>query len=83
MDLPFISEFIELLQKLDGFQEKLFEKNKALGLLSLKAILKILEGLTKKLKEKHDRIVKEDMKNIIPGINLSKIKDFFSNKVKL
>ena len=83
MDLPFISEFIELLQKLDGFQEKLFEKNKVLGLLSLKAILKILEGLTKKLKEKHDRIVEEDMENIIPGINLSKIKDLFSNKVKL
>ena len=83
MELPLLSEFLELLQKLDGFQEKLFEKNKVLGLLSLKAILKILEGLTKKLKEKHDKIVEEDMENLIPGIKLSKIKDLFSNKIKL
>jgi hypothetical protein len=83
MELPLISEFLELLQKVDGFQEKLFEKNKVLGLLSLKAILKILEGLTKKLKEKHDKIVEEDMENLIPGIKLSKIKDLFSNKIKL
>ena len=83
MELPLISEFLELLQKIDGFQEKLFEKNKVLGLLSLKAILKILEGLTKKLKEKHDKIVEEDMENLIPGIKLSKIKDLFSNKIKL
>ena len=83
MELPLISEFLELLQKLDGFQEKLFEKNKVLGLLSLKAILKILEGLMKKLKEKHDKIVEEDMENLIPGIKLSKIKDLFSNKIKL
>lgn len=83
MELPLISEFLELLQKVDGFQEKLFEKNKVLGLLSLKAILKILEGLMKKLKEKHDKIVEEDMENLIPGIKLSKIKDLFSNKIKL
>ena len=83
MEIPLISEFLELLQKLDGFQEKIFEKNKVLGLLSLKAILKILEGLTKKLKEKHDKIVEEDMENLIPGIKLSKIKDLFSNKIKL
>ena len=83
MEIPLISEFLELLQKIDGFQEKLFEKNKVLGLLSLKAILKILEGLTKKLKEKHDKIVEEDMENLIPGIKLSKIKDLFSNKIKL
>ena len=83
MEIPLLSEFLELLQKLDGFQEKIFEKNKVLGLLSLKAILKILEGLTKKLKEKHDKIVEEDMENLIPGIKLSKIKDLFSNKIKL
>ncbi len=34
MELPLISEFLELLQKVDGFQEKLFEKNKVLRLLN-------------------------------------------------
>jgi len=77
MEIPMVSEFLELLQKIDGFQTKIFEKNKIVGFLSLKAIIKLLEGLLVKLKEKHDKIESEDIENIIPGIKLSKIKELF------
>jgi len=73
-----ISEFLEILQKIDAFQTKIFEKNKVVGFLSLKAIIKLLEGLLVKLKEKHDKIESEDIENIIPGIKLSKLKELFS-----
>jgi len=73
-----ISEFLEILQKIDVFQTKIFEKNKVVGFLSLKAIIKLLEGLLVKLKEKHDKIESEDIENIIPGIKLSKLKELFS-----
>ena len=77
MEIPMISEFLEILQKIDVFQTKIFEKNKVVGFLSLKAIIKLLEGLLVKLKEKHDKIESEDIENIIPGIKLSKIKELF------
>jgi len=73
-----ISEFLEILQKIDGFQTKIFEKNKIIGFLSLKAIIKLLEGLLVKLKEKHDKIASDDIENIIPGIKLSKLKELFN-----
>jgi hypothetical protein len=78
MEIPMISEFLEILQKIDVFQTKIFEKNKVVGFLSLKAIIKLLEGLLVKLKEKHDKIESEDIENIIPGIKLSKLKELFS-----
>ena len=78
MEIPMISEFLEILQKIDGFQTKIFEKNKIVGFLSLKAIIKLLEGLLVKLKEKHDKIASEDIENIIPGIKLSKLKELFN-----
>ena len=77
MEIPMISEFLEILQKIDGFQTKIFEKNKIVGFLSLKAIIKLLEGLLVKLKEKHDKIASDDIENIIPGIKLSKLKELF------
>jgi hypothetical protein len=77
MEIPMVSEFLELLQKIDGFQTKIFEKNKIVGFLSLKAIIKLLEGLLVKLKEKHDKIESDDIENIIPGIKLSKINEIF------
>ena len=77
MEIPMISEFLEILQKIDVFQTKIFEKNKVVGFLSLKAIIKLLEGLLVKLKEKHDKIESEDIENIIPGIKLSKLKELF------
>ncbi|MEO2085233.1 MAG: hypothetical protein ABGW65_06880 [Marinoscillum sp.] len=78
MEIPMISEFLEILQKIDGFQTKIFEKNKIIGFLSLKAIIKLLEGLLVKLKEKHDKIASDDIENIIPGIKLSKLKELFN-----
>ena len=78
MEIPMISEFLEILQKIDVFQTKIFEKNKVVGFLSLKAIIKLLEGLLVKLREKHDKIESEDIENIIPGIKLSKLKELFS-----
>jgi hypothetical protein len=78
MEIPMISEFLEILQKIDGFQTKIFEKNKIIGFLSLKAIIKLLEGLLVKLKEKHDKIANDDIENIIPGIKLSKLKELFN-----
>ena len=78
MEIPMISEFLEILQKIDGFQTKIFEKNKIVGFLSLKAIIKLLEGLLVKLKEKHDKIANDDIENIIPGIKLSKLKELFN-----
>jgi hypothetical protein len=78
MEIPMISEFLEILQKIDGFQTKIFEKNKIVGFLSLKAIIKLLEGLLVKLKEKHDKIASDDIENIIPGIKLSKLKELFN-----
>lgn len=77
MEIPMISEFLEILQKIDVFQTKIFEKNKVVGFLSLKAIIKLLEGLLVKLREKHDKIESEDIENIIPGIKLSKLKELF------
>lgn len=63
MDLSIITEFIELFKKFDGLQEKLFEKNLVLGMLTLKAIIKLLEGLLQKLKAKEEILLKEQEDN--------------------
>ena len=63
MDLSIITEFLELFKKFDGLQEKLFEKNLVLGMLTLKALIKLLEGLLQKLKAKEETMLKEQEEN--------------------
>jgi hypothetical protein len=83
MDLSMIAEFLELFKKFDGLQEKLFEKNAVVGLITLKALIKLVESLLNKLKQKEAIILKEQSessnalgnkfnkwKNILNKINL-------------
>lgn len=63
MDLSMIAEFLELFKKFDGLQEKLFEKNAIVGLITLKALIKVVEGLLYKLKQKEQQLMKDDEEN--------------------
>jgi len=58
-----IAEFLELFKKFDGLQEKLFEKNAIVGLITLKALIKVVEGLLYKLKQKEQQLMKDDEEN--------------------
>ena len=63
MDLSMIAEFLELFKKFDGLQEKLFDKNAIVGLITLKALIKVVEGLLHKLKLKEQQLMKDDEEN--------------------
>ena len=80
MEIPLFSEFLELIQKIDFFQNKVFEKNKFIGILSLKAIIKVLEKLLNRLKEKESEMLGENLEELIKGVNIKKIKDFIIRK---
>ena len=80
MEIPLLSEFLELIQKIDFFQNKVFEKNKFIGVLSLKAMIKVLEKLLNRLKEKESEMLGENLEELIKGINVKKIKDFIIRK---
>ena len=83
MELSMIAEFIELFKKFDGLQEKIFEKNAVLGLLTLKALIKLLEGLLHKLKQKEATLLKEqEEEKLQNGNKLSKWVSIF-NKINL
>jgi hypothetical protein len=74
MEIPLLSEFLEIIQKLEVFQSKIFEKNKLVSLLSLKAIIKVLEKFLETLKKKEQEIQGKNLETIISGINIDNIK---------
>lgn len=74
MEIPLLSEFLEIIQKLEGFQSKIFDKNKLVSLISLKAIIKVLEKFLETLKKKEEEIQGKKLEKIISGINLDNIK---------
>ena len=80
MEIPLLSEFLELIQKIDFFQNKAFEKNKFIGVISLKAMIKVLEKLLTRLKEKESELLGENLEELIKGVNIKKIKDFILKK---
>lgn len=82
MDLSMIAEFLELFKKFDGLQEKLFEKNAVVGLITLKALIKLVEGLLNKLKQKEEAILKEQSESNALGNKFNKWKNIL-NKINL
>lgn len=76
MEIANVSEFVEIIQKIDDFQKKLLEKNKIAGFISLKVFIKIVEKLLESLKSKQETLVNECMNQIIPGVDNQKLTEF-------
>ena len=83
MDLSIIKEFLELFKKFDGLQDKIFETNAVWGVLTLKGLIKVMEGLLNKLKQKEEFLLKQQEEdNSSTGIKLNKWKKII-NKINL